>query len=167
MYFIKNYLLAALLFCSFNFISQAQTIAHADIEDISQSMPEFKQVRSELEIFQKQLSNELEMDELKLKQYVEKVQAQAQDMTPRQQQEAEAKLQKMQQDLQTKLQESEKRLMDKEAELSKPLFDKLNAAIKAVAEANKFIYIIDKKLLLYSEGGTDATAKIKTQLGMQ
>ncbi len=165
MYFIKNLLLAALLLGSFAFIN-AQTIAHADIDDISQSMPEFKQVRSELEIFQKQLSNELEMDELKLKQFVEKAQATAQDMTPRQQQEAQAKMEKMQQDLQKKVQEAEKKLMDKEAELSKPLFDKLNLAIKTVAETNKYIYIIDKKLLLYSDGGTDATVKIKAQLGM-
>jgi outer membrane protein len=93
-------------------------------------------------------------------------QAQAGTMSPAQQKEAEGKLQKMQEDLQKKAADAEKQLVDKEAALSKPLYDKLNGAIKSVAAANKYSYIVDKKLLLYSDGGIDATPKLKSQLGI-
>ena len=56
--------------------------------------------------------------------------------------------------------------MKKEAELTKPLYEELDKALKSVAKDNGYSYILDKKLLLYSEGGIDATAKIKTALGI-
>ena len=84
----------------------------------------------------------------------------------KQAQEMQANMQKMQEDLQKKAADAEKQLIDKEAALSKPLYDKLNGAIKSVATANKYAYIVDKKLLLYSDGGIDATGKLKSQLGI-
>lgn len=169
MYTVKS-LVAAMLLC-FSLIlpnvSQAQ-IAYVDMEQIIENMPDYKRVKSELESYQKVLQKQLQAEEKKMQDYYTSImqQAQAGTLSPAQEKEAQAKLEKMQQDLQKKAGDAEKQIFDKEAALSKPLYDKLNTAIKAVATANKYSYIVDKKLLLYSDGGIDATAKLKGQLGI-
>lgn len=149
-------------------LSAQTTIAHVDMEQIIENMPDYKSVKSQLEAFQKTLEKQLQAEEKKLQDYYASVmqQAQAGTMSPQQQKDAEAKLTKMQEDLQKKAADAEKQLIDKEASLSKPVFDKLNNALKSVASKNKYAYIVDKKLLLYSDGGIDATAKLKAELGM-
>ncbi len=165
-------LIAALLFCFALYAAapsvQAQNIAYVDMEQIIENMPDYKRVKSELESYQKVLEKQLQAEEKKMQDYYASVmqQVQAGTMTPVQQKDAEAKLMKMQEDLQKKALDAEKQLQTKEAALSKPLYDKLNAAIKTVAQANKYAYIVDKKLLLYSDGGIDATSKLKVQLGI-
>jgi outer membrane protein len=164
-------LATALFFCLSLFALAPQAdaqIAYVDMEQIIENMPDYKRVKSELESYQKVLEKQLQAEEKKMQDYYTSVmqQAQAGTMSPAQQKEAEAKLQKMQEDLQKKAADAEKQLVDKEAALSKPLYDKLNGAIKSVATANKYAYIVDKKLLLYSDGGIDATGKLKSQLGI-
>lgn len=162
-------LVAALLLClAFATPSANAQIAYVDMEQIIEQMPDYKRVKSELESYQKVLQKQLQAEEKKMQDYYASVmqQVQAGTMSPAQQKEAETKLMKMQEDLQKKAADAEKQLIDKEAALSKPLYDKLNGAIKSVAQANKYSYIVDKKLLLYSEGGIDATSKLKAQLGI-
>ena len=79
---------------------------------------------------------------------------------------AQVKLQEMQASLQKEATEADQKLAKKEGELTKPLYEELDAAIKKVAKENKYTYIFDKKFLLYSESGIDATAKVKTALGI-
>ena len=148
--------------------AQNQVIAFVDAEVIVASMPEFKRVESELESFQKVLQKQLELEEAKMEEYYKSVmqQVQAGTMAPAQQKEAEAKLTKMQEEMQKKAADADKQLIKKEADLTKPLYDKFNNALKAVAIANGYTYIFDKKMMLYSEGGVDATDKLKKQLGI-
>ena len=47
------------------------------------------------------------------------------------------------------------------------MYEKFNEALKSIAKSSNYAYILDKKLLLYSEGGEDATQKLKTALGVQ
>ena len=149
-------------------LSAQTTIAHVDMEQVIENMPDYKNIKTQLSTFQKSLETQLQAEEKKLQDYYTSVmqQAQAGTMSPQQQKDAETKLTKMQEDLQKKAADAEKQLVDKEATLSKPVFDKLNNALKAVATKNKYAYIVDKKLLLYSDGGIDATAKVKAELGM-
>jgi len=148
--------------------AQNQVIAYVDAEIIVQAMPDFKRVESELSSYQKVLKKQLEAEEKKMQDYYTSVaqQAQAGTLSPAQQKEAETKWQKMQEDLQKKAMDAEKQIIQKEAALTKPLYDKFNAALKAVAVANGYNYIFDKKMMLYSDGGVDATAKLKAQLGI-
>ncbi len=44
--------------------------------------------------------------------------------------------------------------------------EKYKEALEKVAKANQYSYILDKKMLLYADGGIDATEKIKTALGI-
>lgn len=146
-----------------------QKIAYIDAEAVVQAMPEYARAKSEVEAYGKQLQKQLESKQLKMQQYYQEVMEQAQQgvLTPKQQQEAEAKLMQMQEDLQKSAAQADESLIAKEAELTKPMYEKFDAGIKAMAKANGFNYVLDKKLMLYSEGGIDATAKLKTQLGIQ
>lgn len=147
---------------------EAQTIAYVQSENIVQAMPEYKSAMANAEAYGKQLQKQLQEQEQNLMKYYQDVMQKAQNgqLSPAQQKEAEQKLAKMQQELQVAVADAEKRLAEKEQSLLKPIYDKFDTALKAVAKSNGYNYILDKKLLLYSTGGIDATDKVKSQLGI-
>lgn len=75
--------------------------------------------------------------------------------------EEEEKIKAYEQEVYTKL--GEKREM-----LFKPILDKVNAAMKAVAEENKFMYVFDQnsQIILYADDSLDVTKLIKAKLGV-
>lgn len=153
---------------TFGTVSNAQKIAYIVSEEIVPEMPAYKKAKSEVEAYGKQLQKILEGKQLEAQQYYQEVSKKGQEgmLTPKQEQEAQAKLQQMQADLQKEAAESDQKLAKKEGELTKPLYEELDAALKKVAKENQYSYILDKKFLLYSEGGIDATAKVKTALNI-
>jgi outer membrane protein len=147
---------------------QAQ-IAFVNGESIVQAMPEYRSAKSELEAFGKQLEKSIQQQEEKFMTEYQKTMKAAQEgqLSPVQQKQAEEKLAKMQEELEKSRQKAQQDIMAKEQELTKPMYDKFNEALKKVAQENKYAYIVDEKLLLYSGGGIDATPKIKAALGIQ
>lgn len=142
------------------------TIAYVEADVLIQDMAEYKKANIDLETYAKQL-------EVQLKQEQEKFQVEYQAVvdsvqkgiiTPLQQQQAEARIQKKQQLLQFKGQDAQNKVRAKEQTLFKPINDKFSAALKAVATENGYTYIVDKAMLLYFDGGTDATEKVKAKL---
>jgi outer membrane protein len=85
-------------------------------------------------------------------------------LSPKEQKDAEAKLQEMQAKLQQFAQDMDAQMMEKEKTLMTPVTDEYNNAIKAVCKQYGYGFILDKKLILYSDGGIDATEKVKTAL---
>jgi outer membrane protein len=158
-----------LMFLSFSAFSQNQKIAYVDPEQIIPNMPEYKAAKSELEQYNSILQKQLEGEKAKMQQYYTDVMTKIQrgELSPAQQKTEEDKIMKMQEELQRKAMKMEEDMGAKELELTKPMYEKFNDAMKNLAKANGFAYIFDKKFLLYSEGGEDATSKLKTQLGIQ
>ena len=148
--------------------TKAQTIAYIVTEDIVPEMPAYKRAKSEVEAYGKQLQKILEGKQLEAQEYYQEVMKKGQngELTPKQEQEAQAKLQEMQASLQKEASEADQKLAKKEQDLTQPMYEEFDAAIKKVAKDNKYTYILDKKFLLYSEGGIDATSKVKTALGI-
>ena len=165
---VIKFLSTALVLLLFTSTAQAQTIAFVVSEDIVQQMPTYKKAKAELEAYSKQLQAMLEQKRSEMERYYNDVSVRSQNgtLTPRQQQEAETKLQQMQASLQEEAAKADQKLAQKEQEITKPLYQQLDAALKKVAQKNKYTYIFDKKILLYSEGGIDATAKVKAELGI-
>ncbi|MCH2020947.1 MAG: OmpH family outer membrane protein [Saprospiraceae bacterium] len=141
-------------------------IAYINVEEVIQNMPDYKNVQVDLEIYQKQLVKQLEQEKKSIanfyKTIIDKVKLGA--MSPKEQQDAEKELQKKQTILKEKTDDVNNRLQFREKELTKPIYKKFELALKKVAKANAYTYILDKKLLVYSLGGIDATDKIKTAL---
>ena len=75
--------------------------------------------------------------------------------------EEEEKIKAYEQEVYTKL--GEKREM-----LFKPILDKVNTAMKAVAEENKFTYVFDSssQVILYADESLDVTKLVKAKLGV-
>jgi len=153
---------------AFGTTANAQKIAYIVSEDIVPEMPAYKRAKSEVEAYGKQLQKILEGKQATAQEYYQETMKKAEEglLTPKAEQEAQAKLQQMQADLQKEASESDQKLAAKEGELTKPLYEELDAALKKVAKENGYSYILDKKFLLYSEGGIDATSKVKTALGI-
>ena len=158
-------LFALIAMMAFSVDANAQKIAYVDADKIIPEMPAYKRAKSEVEAYGKQLQKIIEGKQTEGQQYLQDISAKAQrgELTPKQEQEAQAKLQEMQANLQKEAMEAEQKLAKKEAD---SLYEEFNAALKKVATANSYGYILDKKLLLYSDGGIDATAKVKTALGI-
>lgn len=144
------------------------SIAYIDTDEVIKSMPEYRSTEVALETFQKQLLKQLETEKKTIAQYytevIEKVKAGA--LTSKQQQEAEVRLQKMQEELENKTNEADRQLLAKERALSKPMYDRFEKGIASVAQKNGYAYILDKKALMAYNGGTDATEKLKKELGL-
>lgn len=142
------------------------TIAYVEADVLIQDMAEYKKANIDLETYAKQL-------EAQLKQEQEKFQAEYQAVvdsvnrgiiTPLQQEQAQVRIQRKQQKLELQSRDAQTKIVKKEAELFKPINDKFNAALKAVASEKNYTYIVDKKMLLYFEGGVDATEDVKMKL---
>ena len=148
--------------------SAQQKIGYVNAEEIIQAMPEFQRAKSEVEAYSKQLQKQLESKQVKMQTYYQEVTALAESggLTKKGEEDAQVKLTQMQEDLQKSAGQADELLVAKEAELTKPMYEKFDVALKAMAKAQGFSYVLDKKLLLYSEGGIDATSKLKTQLGL-
>ncbi len=146
----------------------AQKIAHVDSEQLIPEMPAYKRAKSEVEAYGKQLQKLLETKQKERQADYKGTAGTAQKglLNQIQQQDAEKKLQGMQAALQQEAASADQKLAKKEQDKLKPLYETFNAALKKVAKENGYAYILDKKLLLYSDGGNDATAKVKAALGI-
>lgn len=162
-------IIATLLLALSSFVqAQNQKIAYVESESIVPSMPEYKKAQSELQAYAKQLEKVLQQKKGALERDYTAVMDSIQKglMTPIQQQKAEQRIQKGQQDLQQEALQAEQRVAKKEGALIEPLYEKFNDALEAVARAEGYTYIVDKKFMLYSVGGIDATPKVKAKLGI-
>jgi len=146
-----------------------QKIAYVESDSILFEMPEYKAAKLELDQMKIVLSKQMEAEQTKAQQYYAAVMTKVQQgsLAPAQQKAEEAKLMKMQEDLQARGLQMEQEMLAKEQELTKPMYDKFKEALKELAKVNGYAYILDKKLLLYSDGGEDASAKLKEKLGIK
>ncbi len=166
---MRLFILAGLL-AFFSSFAQAQTqkIAYVESESIVPAMPDYKKAQSQLQAYTQQLEKLLQQKKTKLEQDYASVMDSVQKgiMTPAQQKSAEYRLQKGQQELQQEAMNADQQVSKKEGALIEPLYEKFNTALAAVAKEEGYTYIVDKKFMLYSVNGIDATAKIKAKLGI-
>jgi outer membrane protein len=144
-------------------------IAHVDPEMIIPNMPEYKSAKEELEKLKTELQAQMETEQQRAQQYYATVMQKVQQgiLAPAQQKLEEDKLMKMQEELQRKAMKMEEDMIAKEQEMTKPMYDKFNEALKEIAKKEGYTYVFDKKMMLYSDGGIDATDQLKEKLGVK
>ncbi|CAA6824874.1 MAG: Unknown protein [uncultured Aureispira sp.] len=144
------------------------SIAYIDTDEVLKDMPEYRDTKVALEIFQKQLLKQLDAEKKAIAKYYTGVieQVKMGTLSTKQQQEAEVTLQKMQQALEEQTNNADRQLLAKERALSKPMYEKFEKGIASIAKKNGYAYILDKKALMAYGGGTDATEKLKKELGL-
>lgn len=145
--------------------SVAQKIAHVNSEEIIAKLPVYLQAQSNLEAYSVQLQKQLAQKEQAVQAYYQGVVSKIEQgmLAPSAQQAEEQKLNQMQSELQKDLADADQQLKTKEGELLQPIYDKFNEAIKKVALAKGYTYIIDEKTALFA-GGEDVTELVKLEL---
>ena len=158
----------ALLLIAATTTASAQKFGYVNSAAILAEMAEMKAAESNLEGLQKQLQKKGQAMVQTFQADVKKLQDQAAagDLTPKQQQEESAKLEARQQEIGKFEQSMVTDLQTKRTELLEPIYEKVNAAIKAVAEAEGYQFIFDQQVLLYGQEASDVSAAVKAKLGM-
>jgi outer membrane protein len=158
----------ALLLLAATTTASAQKFGYVNSAAILAEMADMKAAESNLEGLQKQLQKKGQAMVTNFQADVTALQtkAQAGELTPKQQQEESAKLEARQKEIGEFEQSMMDDLQTKRNELLEPIYDKVNAAIKAVAEAEGYQFIFDQQVLLYGEEASDVSAAVKAKLGM-
>ncbi|NRD21259.1 OmpH family outer membrane protein [Winogradskyella eckloniae] len=163
---LKSLLFAAVLFIGATGFTAAQSkIAHINKQELIKAMPEYAQAQAEIEKLGKTYEAEIqgsykELD-AKYKQYNAEAESKTEEENLARMQEVEG----MKQSLGQYQQQAQKQLQEKEFNLLKPIVEKADNAIKAVAKAQGFQYVVDEAMLIVAEG-KDIMADVKKQLGM-
>jgi outer membrane protein len=167
---MKRFFLFALMLTGMTQMGFTQKFGHINTQTIFEMMPEYKQANSDLDVLK-------QMFEKKGQEMVQVLQAKYADLQKKQQtgmlapielEKQAAALKSEEEALGTFEKSSQEKIYAKTEELLKPIQDKFNKALTDVAKENGFAYIFDSSagLILYSDASTDATAYVKTKLGI-
>tara|TARA_B110000967_G_scaffold125741_1_gene128574 strand:+ start:321 stop:830 length:510 start_codon:yes stop_codon:yes gene_type:complete len=165
---LKSLLLATLMIALPMTATFAQSkIAHIDTQKLISEMPEVIAAQKQIQALEKTYANDIENS---IKEYTAKAQAyeaEARNQTDIVNQARQNEMQSMQQNIQTYRETATQDLQKKQTEMMRPLYDKAIAAIKKVAAAQGFEYVLDASTgggVLVSEG-KDLEAEVKVELG--
>lgn len=163
---LKTLLFTVVLFIGATSFTAAQSkIAHINKQELIKAMPAYAKAQGEIEqmgkTYEAQVQDSFKELEKKLKQYTAEEPTQTQEENQRRMVEVE----EIKQSLSQFQQQAQKNLQEKEFNLLKPIVETADNAIKAVAKAQGFQYVVDSAMLIVSDG-KDLMADVKKQLGM-
>lgn len=166
---IRTLLTALLLVFGLNFLQAQNTkIGHINTNDLIMVMPEREEAEKALETFAKSLENQLTSMSLE---YEKKLTDYQNNISVMSDPVKESKAEELQ-DLERRIREFQRKaqesLQKKENDLMEPIIEKANVAIKAVADANKYAYILDTSVgvVLHFPAGDDILPLVKKQMGL-
>ena len=150
-------------------LAQQMKIGHIDRQKLMLMMPERKDAEAKMQAFAKTLEDRLKAMGAEYQQKVADAQAGAANMTQTEKDMVIREIQELEQRIQAAQEKAQEDLAKQEEELLKPMVDRANAAIKDVAGANNFTYILDVSTgtVLYFEKGEDILPLVKAKLGIQ
>jgi outer membrane protein len=150
-------------------LAQHMKIGHIDRQKLMLMMPERKDAEAKMQAFAKTLEDRLKAMGAEYQQKVADAQAGAASMTQTEKDMVIREIQELEQRIQAAQEKAQEDLAKQEEELLKPMVDRANAAIKDVAGANNFTYILDVStgtVLVYDKG-EDILPLVKAKLGIQ
>jgi outer membrane protein len=141
--FLTLAVFAMLLFVSGTVAVAQQKIGHINTQEVLQLMPERDSAAKLFEKFNGEITKEFESMNVVYNNLVETFTRQKDSLSTFIRQAKENELIEMQGKIQNFREVAQQELDKKQNELMAPIVEKLRSTIKAVAEANKFTYIID------------------------
>ncbi len=163
---IKTTLLIAIIALGFTHFTQAQKVAHINLDEVVASMPEAKQMQANMEKIGKSYESEIKAASTALKAKFDRYTAEEKSKTPQENQQRAAEVQQEQGKIAQLQQAAQQELQKKQNELLAPIVKKAQDAIKAYAKEKGIQYVLDARTLIYAEG-EDISAAIKTKLGIK
>ena len=163
---LKNLLFATVLIVGATSFSTAQSkIAHINKQELIKVMPAYTQAQAEIDklgkTYEATIQGSLKELDTKLKQYNAEAEGKTQEENQKRMEEVEG----MKQSLGQYQQQAQKDLQEKEYNLLKPIVENADNAIKAVAKAQGFQYVVDSAMLIVADG-KDLMADVKKHLGI-
>ena len=172
---MKKLFLVLIAFISLSVSVSAQKFGHITTADILDNMPETKAAQTTLETEGKKLEDQLQAMgveyQSKVQAYQENIQladAAAEKWSPALRADKEQEIMQLQERIQRFQDNAQQSLQQKRNELFKPIMEKLDAAIKKVATAGGYVYVMDKANILFINEtiSVDLTSEVKKELGM-
>lgn len=149
--------------------AQDSKIAHINTQELIEAMPGYTSAMNELEKLQNTYSTSIEDMMKEATSLSEKYQAEAATKTDEENATRAKELEQTQGKIIEYRQNAARDLQKKEAELLKPVFEKARAAIKKVANAKGYDYVMDSTQgsgLIVAEG-YDLMPDVKKELGIE
>lgn len=163
---IKTTLLIAIIAIGFTQFTQAQKIAHINLDEVVASMPEAKTMQGDMEKLGKTYESEIKAASTALKAKFDRYTAEEKTKTPEENQKRAVEVQQEQGKIAQLQQAAQQELQKKQNSLLEPIIKKAQDAIKAYAKEKGIQYVLDARTLIYAEG-EDISAVIKTKLGVK
>ncbi|WP_461532089.1 OmpH/Skp family outer membrane protein [Sinomicrobium sp.] len=150
-----------------SFANAQSKVAHINVQQLMEDMPEMKAARAELEKLEKQYSADLQSSGQELQNKIKLYESEAASKTEDENQKRAEEVQGMQNNIMQARQAAEQELQKKQMELIQPILEKAQAAIQKVGKAQGFQYVLDASpgsgILLAD--GKDIMADVKKELG--
>jgi outer membrane protein len=149
-------------------MAQAPKLGHIDRQQLMLILPERKDAEAKMQKFAEELDKRLRAMGNEYQVKVTEAQRDAEKMTNTEREMVVREIQELEQRIQAAQEKAQEDLSKQEEELLRPMVEKTNKAIKAVADANNFTYVLDTStgFVLYWDGGEDIMPLVKTQLGL-
>lgn len=166
---LKTLLLIAVITLGFNNVKAQSKVAHINLQELISSIPEVKTMRAELSKLEKTYVDDLKAESISFEAKYKKYQAEAASQTEEENQRRGLEIEQGQKKLQMSQQVAQQEMGKKNDELNKklnPILKKVDAAVKSVAKAQGFDYVLDSSVLLVANG-TNLLASVKANLGIQ
>lgn len=162
----KNLLLTSVLILGAMTVNAQSKVAHINTDELVASMPETKLMQEELKKVVQTYDADFKAQTTAMQAKFQKYEKEAPTQTDAENQKRGAEMQELQRKLQLYRQTAQEELQKKEFDLYKPIAEKAQKAIKDVAAAKGFDYVIDstpgKGLIVYN--GTDLMVDVKVEL---
>ena len=146
--------------------AQAQKFGYLNSQAILASMPEVKEMNSNLKVLGDQLQRKgKQMYEEYQKELAAAQQKEAQgELAPIDKDKISKKLENKQKEILAYEKEMQQQLAEKEQKLIEPILNKINDAIKAVAEEKGLTMVFEQGVLLYADESMNINDQVKAKL---
>jgi outer membrane protein len=151
-------------------VVSAQKFAHINSQELLASMPESDSAQASIQKLADNYQSQLETMQVELNKKYDDYLNNRDKYTDLIRQTKESEISDLQQRIQQFQEIASQELQNKRTELLRPILDKANAAIKAVAQANNFIYVFDISAgnpIYFSDQSTDIMQLVKDKLGLK
>jgi outer membrane protein len=160
---MKKILLAILMIAPLSVMAQVK-FAHYNLADIVPHMKEYTTAQTELQTMEKQYSEDLKLMQEEIEKKLADYQKEANNLLENVRLRREQELNDLQQRFQQSYQDNQLALEKASQEKMAMIYQKVNAAVKKLAEAGNYVYVVDLSVGAISFVNTAISTDITTQL---
>ncbi len=146
------------------FVNAQSKIAHIDVQKVLSEMPEMKAAQAELKKLEETYKADLQSSVAELRNKYNQYKNEAPNKTKEENDKRALELQNFEKNIAEAEQSAAQEIQKKQMELYQPILDKLRNAIKKVARAQGYQYVMDASGLIVADG-KDLEADVKKELG--